>query len=229
MSEDNNKALALKEGTVLCRESSLIQFNRRVLAQAADKHVPLLERLKFLCIVSSNIDEFFEVRVAALKRLDKLQPHRALTDGETPHEKLERIREEARQLINDQYTLLNDSLLPALEQEKVRFLKRKDWPEAIKEWIHRYFLEQIKPILTPIGLDPAHPFPKLLNKSLNFIVSLEGVDAFGRPTDLAIVQAPRILPRVVKLPKQFSEGEEIFVLLSSIIHAFAHELFLGMH
>ena len=193
MSEDNNKALALKEGAVLCRESSLIQFNRRVLAQAADKHVPLLERLKFLCIVSSNIDEFFEVRVAALKRLDKLQPHRALTDGETPHEKLERIREEARQLINDQYTLLNNSLLPALEQEKVRFLKRKDWPEAIKEWIHRYFLEQIKPILTPIGLDPAHPFPKLLNKSLNFIVSLEGVDAFGRPTDLAIVQAPRIL------------------------------------
>lgn len=140
-----------------------------------------------------------------------------------------RVREEARQLINEQYALLNESLLPALEQEGIRFLKRQSWSETTKKWIHRYFLEQIKPILTPIGLDPAHPFPKLLNKSLNFIVNLEGVDAFGRPTGLAIVQAPRILPRVVKLPKQLSGGEEVFVLLSSIIHAFAHELFLGMH
>lgn len=230
MSENKiDKALTIKDDTVLCRESSLIQFNRRVLAQAADERVPLLERLKFLCIVSSNIDEFFEVRVAALKRLDKLQPHHALTDGETPHEKLGRVREEARQLINEQYALLNESLLPALEQEGIRFLKRQSWSETTKKWIHRYFLEQIKPILTPIGLDPAHPFPKLLNKSLNFIVNLEGVDAFGRPTGLAIVQAPRILPRVVKLPKQLSGGEEVFVLLSSIIHAFAHELFLGMH
>lgn len=163
MSENKiDKALTIKDDTVLCRESSLIQFNRRVLAQAADERVPLLERLKFLCIVSSNIDEFFEVRVAALKRLDKLQPHHALTDGETPHEKLGRVREEARQLINEQYALLNDSLLPALEQEGIRFLKRQGWSETTKKWIHHYFLEQIKPILTPIGLDPAHPFPSYL-------------------------------------------------------------------
>ena len=213
--------------TILCRELSLLAFNRRVLAQARDEGVPLLERLRFLCIVSSNLDEFFEVRMAWLKKESQLNPHMLLDNGTTPAETMEAAAAEAKKLIQEQYELFNQELIPALRQEGIFFYPRRQWTEQQRAWIESYFDRELLPILTPLGLDPAHPFPRLLNKSLNFVVSLSGKDAFGRASGMAVVQAPRILPRVVKLPEELSEGHG-FVLLSSILHAYVHKLFPGM-
>lgn len=213
--------------TILCRELSLLAFNRRVLAQARDEGVPLLERLRFLCIVSSNLDEFFEVRMAWLKKESQLNPHMLLDNGTTPAETMAAAAAEAKKLIQEQYELFNKELIPALRQEGIFFYPRRQWTEQQRAWIESYFNRELLPILTPLGLDPAHPFPRLLNKSLNFVVSLSGKDAFGRASGMAVVQAPRILPRVVKLPEELSEGHG-FVLLSSILHAYVHKLFPGM-
>ncbi|WP_153708985.1 polyphosphate kinase 1 [Eikenella corrodens] len=213
--------------TILCRELSLLAFNRRVLAQARDEGVPLLERLRFLCIVSSNLDEFFEVRMAWLKQESQLNPHALLDNGTTPAETMAAAAAEAKKLIQEQYELFNQELIPALRQEGIFFYPRRQWTEQQRAWIESYFDRELLPILTPLGLDPAHPFPRLLNKSLNFVVSLSGKDAFGRASGMAVVQAPRILPRVVKLPEGLSEGHG-FVLLSSILHAYVHKLFPGM-
>ena len=213
--------------TILCRELSLLAFNRRVLAQARDEGVPLLERLRFLCIVSSNLDEFFEVRMAWLKKESQLNPHALLDNGTTPAETMAAAAAEAKKLIQEQYELFNQELIPALRQEGIFFYPRRQWTEQQRAWIESYFDRELLPILTPLGLDPAHPFPRLLNKSLNFVVSLSGKDAFGRASGMAVVQAPRILPRVVKLPEELSEGYG-FVLLSSILHAYVHKLFPGM-
>ena len=213
--------------TILCRELSLLAFNRRVLAQARDEGVPLLERLRFLCIVSSNLDEFFEVRMAWLKKESQLSPHALLDNGTTPAETMAAAAAEAKKLIQEQYELFNKELIPALRQEGIFFYPRRQWTDKQRAWIESYFDRELLPILTPLGLDPAHPFPRLLNKSLNFVVSLSGKDAFGRASGMAVVQAPRILPRVVKLPKELSEGHG-FVLLSSILHAYVHKLFPGM-
>ena len=213
--------------TILCRELSLLAFNRRVLAQARDEGVPLLERLRFLCIVSSNLDEFFEVRMAWLKKEGQLNPHALLDNGTTPAETMAAAAAEAKKLIQEQYELFNQELIPALRQEGIFFYPRRQWTEQQRAWIESYFDRELLPILTPLGLDPAHPFPRLLNKSLNFVVSLSGKDAFGRASGMAVVQAPRILPRVVKLPEELSEGHG-FVLLSSILHAYVHKLFPGM-
>ena len=213
--------------TILCRELSLLAFNRRVLAQARDEGVPLLERLRFLCIVSSNLDEFFEVRMAWLKKESQLNPHMLLDNGTTPAETMAAAAAEAKKLIQEQYELFNQELIPALRQEGIFFYPRRQWTEQQRAWIESYFDRELLPILTPLGLDPAHPFPRLLNKSLNFVVSLSGKDAFGRASGMAVVQAPRILPRVVKLPEELSEGHG-FVLLSSILHAYVHKLFPGM-
>ena len=213
--------------TILCRELSLLAFNRRVLAQARDKGVPLLERLRFLCIVSSNLDEFFEVRMAWLKKESQLNPHMLLDNGTTPAETMAAAAAEAKKLIQEQYELFNQELIPALRQEGIFFYPRRQWTEQQRAWIESYFDRELLPILTPLGLDPAHPFPRLLNKSLNFVVSLSGKDAFGRASGMAVVQAPRILPRVVKLPEGLGEGHG-FVLLSSILHAYVHKLFPGM-
>ncbi len=212
---------------ILCRELSLLAFNRRVLAQARDEGVPLLERLRFLCIVSSNLDEFFEVRMAWLKKESQLNPHALLDNGTTPAETMAAAAAEAKKLIQEQYELFNQELIPALRQEGIFFYPRRQWTEQQRAWIESYFDRELLPILTPLGLDPAHPFPRLLNKSLNFVVSLSGKDAFGRASGMAVVQAPRILPRVVKLPEELSEGHG-FVLLSSILHAYVHKLFPGM-
>ena len=214
---------------LLCREISLIEFNKRVLAQAKDNRIPLLERLKFLGIVSSNLDEFFEVRVAALKRLDRLNPDAPLINGLTPGVVLKNVRQKVKELVNEQYQLLNENILPALAREDIVFLKRNEINEVQSLWLKNYFNQEIKPIITPISLDPAHPFPKLLNKSLNFIIALEGEDAFGLPANMAVLQAPRILPRMVKLPADIASGKDAFVLLSSIIHSYVQELFFGMH
>ncbi len=210
------------------RELSLLAFNRRVLAQAADEHVPLLERLRFLCIVSSNMDEFFEIRVAGLKEQIKLGSHAASTDGLLPDEVYRRVALEAHALIAEQYALLNEAMLPKLRAEGVAFLRRSEWTKDLQEWVADYFTREVMPLLTPIGLDPAHPFPRVLNKSLNFAVELEGRDDFGRAGGAAIVQAPRALPRVIQLPKKLAGYDHGFVFLSSIMHRHVHELFPGM-
>lgn len=215
--------------TILSRELGLIEFNRRVLAQAEDEKTPLLERLRFLCIVSSNLDEFFEVRVAWLKDMARTEPTRQLMDGATPKQALSNISVAAKALIEQQYSTWRSTLLPLLLQEDISFLRRKEWDDAQRAWIKDYFIRDMMPMLTPLGLDPSHPFPKLLNKSLNFAIELSGKDAFGRQSGIAIVQAPRILPRIIKLPENISYGKQTFVFLSSILHSHVQELFLGMN
>ncbi|MDP1957662.1 MAG: polyphosphate kinase 1, partial [Rhodocyclaceae bacterium] len=212
----------------LNREFSLLAFNRRVLAQAANPRTPLLERLRFLCIVSSNLDEFFEIRVASVKEQIKMRSNATGPDRRSAQEVYRRITKEAHVLIDEQYALLNDVILPALAKEGIIFLRRTHWTEAQQAWIHDYFHREVMPVLTPIGLDPAHPFPRVLNKSLNFAVELEGLDAFGRNSGAAIVQAPRTLPRVIRLPHELADVDHAFVFLSSILHRHVGELFNGM-
>ncbi len=210
------------------RELSLLQFNRRVLEQALDEGNPLLERLRFLCISSTNLDEFFEIRVAGVMQQVDLGSVQAGPDNITPADLLKRISREAHELVREQYRVLNEVLTPALAAENIRFVRRTHWSPKQAEWVRRYFNSELLPVLSPLGLDPAHPFPKVLNKSLNFIVSLEGKDAFGRNSGLAVVQAPRSLPRLIKLPKEYAKGPHDFVFLSSIIHAHVGDLFPGM-
>lgn len=216
------------EPIFLNRELGVIEFNRRVLAQAEDPSTPLLERLKFLCIVSSNLDEFFEVRVAWLKENMRLSPNQLLPDGMAAELAFDLVVQQTQALVARQYRVFRDILLPALSREGITFLRREDWTEAQREWVYSYFCREVKPVLTPIGLDPSHPFPRLLNKSLNFIVELQGRDAFGRDLGVAIVQAPRILPRFIQMPKEVSGIEHGLIFLSSILHAHIGELFAGM-
>lgn len=211
----------------LNRELGLLAFNRRVLAMAENPDTPLLERMRYLCIVSSNMDEFFEVRVAGLKEQIKLNSQSLSSDGRSANEVYQAVSQTAHEIVEAQYDLFNEALLPALHAENIHFLRRSTWTEAQKAWIAAYFEREVKPVLTPIGLDPAHPFPRVLNKSLNFAVEIEGKDAFGRLATIAIVQAPRVLPRVIRLPAEITEGYG-FVFLSSILHAFVDQLFPGM-
>ena len=210
------------------RELSLLEFNRRVIAQAEDESMPLLERLKFLCIASTNLDEFFEIRVAGVKQQVKYGSVQTGPDNLSPLETLKQIGALAHELVDTQYSVLNDSITPKLESAKIQVLRRSEWKPAVSRWVKRYFNTNVLPVLSPIGLDPAHPFPRVLNKNLYFIVTLDGKDAFGRETRLSIVQAPRSLPRVVHLPEDISKGKWNFVLLSSIIHAHVDDLFPGM-
>ncbi len=212
----------------LNREFSLLEFNRRVLEQAKDEELPLLERLRFLCIASSNLDEFFEIRVAGLKQQLTYGSTKRGPDNLSPAEQLQRIAEVARDLTNEQYRVLNELLIPALAAEGIRFLKREDWNPRQVRWMKGYFQRDLMPIITPVGLDPAHPFPKVLNKGLSFFVTLEGKDAFGRNSGKAVVQVPRSLPRVIRLPAHCAEGPYDLVFLSSVLHAHISELFPGM-
>ena len=212
----------------LNRELGLLAFNRRVLAQAEDERMPLLERLRFLCIVSSNLDEFFEIRVSGLKEQIRANTPVVTTDGKTAQEAFRLVSAEAHAIVAEQYQQLNEVILPALAEQGIRFLRRSGWNEAQREWIREYFHREMVPVLTPIGLDPSHPFPRVLNKSLNFAIELEGKDAFGRSSNAAIVQAPRVLPRVIRLPEELAGCEYGFVFLSSILHEFVGELFTGM-
>ena len=212
----------------LNRELGQLEFNRRVLAQAENAGVPLLERLKYLCIVSSNLDEFFEIRVAGLKEQINLAGIPAGADGMDAQQTLKLVREQAHQLITRQYQVLNDDLLPALDKQGIRFLRRTQWNDAQRAWVREFFFNEVMPVLTPIGLDPSHPFPSVLNKSLNFAVELQGKDAFGRNSAKAIVQAPRVLPRTIPLPPEISGCAHGFVFLSSILHAHVVDLFGGM-
>ena len=210
------------------RELSQLKFNIRVLEQALDESYPLLERLKFLLIFSSNLDEFFEIRVAGLKKQINFAREQAGADGLLPSQVLARISEIAHEQVERQYAVLNDVLLPELAKHQINFIRRRYWTTKLKTWVRRYFRDEIAPIITPIGLDPTHPFPLLVNKSLNFIVELEGVDAFGRDSGLAIIPAPRLLPRIIRVPEEVGGPGDNYVFLSSMIHAHADDLFHGM-
>ncbi|MDH5535772.1 MAG: polyphosphate kinase, partial [Betaproteobacteria bacterium] len=212
----------------LNRELGQLAFNRRVLAQAENRAHPLLERLRFLCIVSSNLDEFFEIRVAGLKAEIEAGSPPVGPDRVRADQVFQRVSKTAHELVALQYHLLNAEVLPGLAEHGIRFLRRSDFSPAQAEWMKAYFVREVMPVLTPIGLDPAHPFPRVLNKSLNFAVELEGKDAFGRNSGLAIVQAPRVLPRVIRLPKEIATAEYDFVFLSSVLHTHVGELFAGM-
>src|ERR671935_1324385 len=213
----------------LNRELGFLAFNRRVLAQAADDTVPMLERLRFICIVSSNLDEFFEIRIAGLKEQIKLGLPEPAPDGRSPWDVFDAVQREAHALVAEQYKLLNEVVLPSLAREGIVFPRREEWTAPQRQWIRDYFFRELMPVLTPIGLDPAHPFPRVLNKSLNFAVELQGRDAFGRSSRAAIVQAPRALPRLIRLPRAHAGAEYAFVFLSSILHAHVGELFSGMN
>jgi len=207
---------------LLSREQAILEFNRRVLAQARRSDVPLLERLRYITIVSSNLDEFFEVRFA-----DALEVALAST-GDTARKSLLEVGSEAHELIDEQYRCFNEDVMPALRGEGIEILSHAERNEAQREWVDRYFARQVRPLLTPIGLDPSHPFPQVANKSLHFIVRLSGTDAFGRASSIAIVKVPRVLPRVIKLPPEVcAKGRESFVMLSSVIRAHLAELFPG--
>jgi len=209
------------------RELSQLDFNFRVLAQAQDPGVPLLERLRYLCISCTNLDEFFEIRAGSLRHAQDL----GLTpgaDGLAPAAVLARIHDRAAELVAAQYECWNQVLRPSLDEAGVRVLHRDSWSDKQTEWLRNYFREEIMPVLSPLGLDPAHPFPKILNKSLNIVVVLKGRDAFGRAGHLAIVRAPRSLPRIIQLPEEVSGGPHDFVFLSAVLSAFVDELFPGM-
>ncbi len=212
----------------LNRELAQLEFNFRVLAQAQDPRVPLMERLRYLCISNSNLDEFFEVRVAVLKQQLALNTPFPGPDGLSPAETLTRIRARALELVRAQYAFWNDVLLPALGDEGIRFVTRDRWTVKQKRWLQGYFQNEILPVLSPLGLDPAHPFPRILNKSLNLAVVLKGKDAFGREGHMALVRAPRSLPRIIRLPTEVSDGPYDFVFLAGLLQQFIDEMFPGM-
>ena len=208
------------------RELSQLKFNERVLEQAKDTNTPLLERLKFLCISCSNLDEFFEIRVLGIKQHIEFSTGYTSADQKPAKQVLREVHESATILVEEQYRVFNEVILPALAEENVHFLAREKWTKSQRDWIQNYFTSQVEPVLSPLGIDPGHPFPRILNKSLNFIVEVGGSDAFGRSGRLAIVQAPRSLPRLIQLPS--NDNSENFVFLSSIIHEFVHDLFEGL-
>ncbi len=209
---------------LLNRERAILAFNRRVLAQASRSDVPLLERLRYITIVSSNMDEFFEVRFA-----DALEAMRGATDDDDPRrDELRQAAAEAHALIDEKYAVFNDEVMPALHGKGIFIVNHAERSPAQRAWVARYFETQVQPLLLPVGLDPAHPFPQVANKSLNFIVKLGGKDAFGRDNSIAIVKVPRALPRVIALPAAVCEpGTQGFVLLTSVIRAHLEELFGG--
>lgn len=220
--------LELTADHFLNRELSLLEFQRRVMLQATDERIPLLERLRFLCISSTNMDELFEVRVGGLKEKHEAGSVSSDVDGLSPEEQLSRIAVKAHQIVEQQYEILNESLLPELVKANIHLVKRADWSDIQIAWLKNYFEQEVLPLLSPIGLDPAHPFPRILNKSLNFMVFLHGKDAFGRNSGRAIVQCPRSLPDIVRLEAVEGEGADRFVFMSSIIHYFMDEIFYGM-
>lgn len=217
-SDDSNSGIEL-----LDRDVSILAFNERVLDWAKRPEVPLLERLRYLCIVSSNLDEFFEVRadlhMSAFRNGDEKGTYNTKT--------FETVYNTARDLVNEQYSLYNAVLLPSLQKEGIKLLSHADRNLVQKNWVKNYFRREVNPLLVPVGLDPAHPFPQVANKSLNFIVQLSGKDAFGRSNDIAIVKVPRVLPRVIPLPSKVAGHGKAFVLLSSVIRAHLNDLFPG--
>ncbi len=212
----------------LNRELSALEFNFRVLAQARDTSVPLLERLRFLCISVRNLDEFFEVRVASLKHLSALADGRLGPDGMPLSALIARVRERATELVGAQYETWNGELQPALAAEGIGFSDPSRWTAAQKRWAREHFQREILPVLSPLGLDSAHPFPRILNKSLNVAVVLHGKDAFGREGNVAVVRAPRSLPRIIRMPQEVADSPYHFVFLASLLQHFADAMFPGL-
>lgn len=210
------------------REISLLEFNRRVLEQAKDERLPLLERVRFLAISSSNLDEFFEIRVAGLKQRVELGASKPGPDGLTPQQQLDRIATRARELVAEQYRVLNDVIRPALEEQGLGIVGNRNVTKGVQRWMAEHFECEVEPVLTPLALDPSRPFPRIQNKSLNFIVRLAGTDAFGRNTSLAIVQVPRSLPRVMHIGGTRSVDGPTTALLSRIIQVNIDRLFEGV-
>ena len=217
-SDDSNSGIEL-----LDRDVSILAFNERVLDWAKRPEVPLLERLRYLCIVSSNLDEFFEVRADLHMSAYRNGDEKGIYNTKT----FETVYNTARDLVNEQYSLYNAVLLPSLQKEGIKILSHADRNLVQKKWVKEYFKREVNPLLVPVGLDPAHPFPQVANKSLNFIVQLSGKDAFGRSNDIAIVKVPRVLPRVIPLPAKVAGHGKAFVLLSSVIRAHLNDLFPG--
>ncbi len=208
---------------LLDRDHSLLAFNERVLNWAEREDVPLLERLRYLCIVSSNLDEFFEVRAEPHLSASQANDHK----GQFTVESFERLADALHTLVARQYALFNEQLMPAFEREGLRIVSHGDRSAAQRAWVRQYFEREVRPLLIPVGLDPAHPFPQVANKSLNFIVRLGGKDAFGRENEIAIVKVPRVLPRLIRMPDKVAGKRTLFVSLSSIIRAHLDSLFPG--
>ena len=218
----SNQPLATGPELHLDRDLSLLAFNERVLAMAARTSVPLAERLRYICIVSSNLDEFFEVRITDLS--EEIRETRGASPLASTYAS---ILERAHRLVEAQYLLFNQNIMPALERRGIVVLNNAQRNEAQQAWVREYFMREVRPLLSPIGLDPSHPFPQVLNKSLNFILQLEGKDAFGRPSAIAILKVPRVLPRVIPLPPRLAPGKQAFVLLSSVIRSHLQDVFPG--
>ena len=213
---------------LLNRELGALEFNRRVLALAQNLKIPLLERLKYICIVSSNLDEFFEIRIAVLKEQLRKNPKSKTQDGLVVGDAYLNIVKETQTLVSHKYKIFQKDILPRLEREGVHLHFESSWTPSQHRWAKTYFEKELVPLLTPIVLDPAHPFPKVINKSLNFFVTLEGQDDFGRTPKLAVVQAPRSIPRVIQMPTRISQKPYGIVILSTFMQSFVHELFPGM-
>lgn len=212
----------------LNRELSLLKFNERVLALAESPDTPLLERLRYVCIVSSNLDEFFEIRVSTLKEQQRQKTQTRGPDGQLPSETFGQVTAAVQALVARKYSVLYERILPRLKEEGIVLPLASEWNEAQQAWALEVFRREVMPLLTPIGLSPGHPFPRVFNKSLNFIVPLQGRDAFGRKASIAIVSAPRALPRLIRMPDAVSGQPHGFVLLTSLIRAFVGELFPGI-
>jgi polyphosphate kinase len=205
------------------RDRSFLAFNKRVLELSKQSSVPLLERLRYLCIVSSNLDEFFEVRAS----LHLKAAQNEIQSGPYSVDSFEKLSQAAHALVNEQYQVYNQNLIPAFAKKGIHILSFSERNAEQALWVKRYFDQEVRPLLIPVGLDPAHPFPQVANKSLNFIVRLKGKDALGRHNEIAIVKVPRVLPRMVKLPSKISKNQTLLVSLSSIIRAHLNELFEG--
>lgn len=210
------------------RELSFLEFVKRVLAQSQRLDVPLMERLRFICIVSYLLDEFFEIRVAGVRQQLRYKATHLGPDCLSPQELLEQIASTTSAIVEKQYRILNEDVLPALAKEEIYILRRQEWSDALSQWVEQHFKTNILPVLSPIGLDPAHPFPRVLNKNVCFIVTLNGRDAFGREGGRAILQLPRSLPRVIPIPDNVGHKGTCFILLSSIVHQHVADLFPGM-
>lgn len=216
-------AKPIKQLDYLDRDQSLLAFNQRVLAVAFDSNTPLLERLRYLCIVSSNLDELFEVRAA----LHLSAWRDGQTEGVFSVSSFERLHQRAHQLVSEQYHFFNHDLTEAFTREGISIISHGERNVQQRRWVKTFFEQQVQPLLVPVLLDPAHPFPQVASKSLNFIVQLDGHDAFGRENSIAIVKVPRVLPRVMALPPRLCGGKRLFVSLSSVIRAHLNTLFPG--
>lgn len=210
---------------LLDRELSQLAFADRVLAQAVREDVPLAERLRYVCIVSSILDEFFEVRMSDL--IDEMIESGGWGPAAPQWESFVRVSDRAHALVDKQYRLFNEVLTPALARRRIAIVSHGQRSSRQRKWVREYFEREVRPLLSPIGLDPSHPFPLLMNKALNFVVQVEGKDAFGRPSSIVVLKVPRVLPRVIPLPAKLAPRTQAFVMLSSVIRAHLADVFAG--